>query len=123
MVKRIVVAGCRYYTDYSAAKEFIGQAICELRKRYDLVFLSGNCAGADKLGERFAAENGFAIEYYPADWETHGKSAGPIRNRQMAEAADYVICFWDGKSRGTASMIAYAKKLGKPVKVKTIRTE
>lgn len=120
MVKRIVVAGCRYFTDYTLAKDFIEQAISALRQEYELIFLSGNCAGADKLGERFAKENGFSIERFPADWETFGKSAGPIRNRKMAEAADYVICFWDGKSRGTASMINYAKKLGKPVKVKLI---
>lgn len=120
MVKRIVVAGCRYFTDYSAAKAFIEFAIQDLREQYDLVFLSGDCVGADKLGERFATENGFAVEHFPADWETFGKSAGPIRNRKMAEAADYVICFWDGKSRGTASMINYAKKLGKPVRVKLI---
>ena len=120
MVKRVVVAGCRYYTDYPAAKAFIEQAIFDLREQHELIFLSGNCTGADKLGERFAAENGFAVEYYPAEWETFGKSAGPIRNRKMAEAADYVICFWDGKSRGTASMISYAKKLGKPVKIQLI---
>lgn len=120
MVKRVVVAGCRYYNDYAAAKEFIEQVISEIRESHDLVFLSGDCVGADQLGERFAKENGFAVEHFPADWQAFGKSAGPIRNRQMADAADYVICFWDGKSRGTASMINYAKKLGKPVKVKLI---
>ena len=120
MVKRIVVAGCRYFTDYPLAKAFIEQAISELRDNYELIFLSGRCAGADRLGERFALENGFSVEYFPADWETYGKSAGPIRNRKMAEIADYVICFWDGKSRGTASMIQSAKKLGKPVRVKLI---
>ena len=120
MVKRIVVAGCRYYTDYPAAKAFIEQAICEIKESYELVFLSGDCAGADRLGERFASENGFRVEHFPADWEAYGKSAGPIRNKKMAVAADYVICFWDGKSRGTASMISYAKKLGKPVRVKLI---
>ena len=120
MVKRVVVAGCRYFNDYPTAKEFIEQAISEIRESFDLVFLSGDCAGADRLGEQFAKENGFEVEHFPADWQAFGKSAGPIRNKKMAEAADYVICFWDGKSRGTASMINYAKKLGKPVKVKLI---
>ena len=54
------------------------------------------------LGERYARENGFRIERYPADWKQYGKSAGPRRNMQMAEAGDDIICFWDGKSRGTA---------------------
>ena len=120
MIKRIVVAGCRDFHDYAVAKDFIEQSICEIRQSYELVFLSGDCTGADQLGERFATENGFSVEHFPAEWETFGKSAGPIRNRKMAESADYVICFWDGKSRGTASMINYAKKLGKPVRVKLI---
>ena len=91
MVKRIVVAGCRYFTDYPIAKAFIEKAISDLRGKHELVFLSGSCTGADRLGERFAAENGFEVKYFPADWKTFGKSAGPIRNRQMAEAADYVL--------------------------------
>ena len=43
----------------------------------------------------------------------HDKAAGPIRNRQMAEYADYLIAFWDGESRGTRNMIETMKKLGK----------
>ncbi len=39
---------------------------------------------------------------------------------KMAEVGDYVICFWDEKSRGTKSMIEYAKKYGKPIKIKKI---
>ncbi len=120
MTKRIVVAGTRSYNNYDEAKAYIDFCISEIRKEFTLVFLSGECRGADLLGERYARENGFAIERYPADWETYGRAAGPMRNEQMAQAADYVICFWDGRSRGTKSMIEYAKKHGKPVKVKTV---
>lgn len=120
MIKRVVVAGSRDYTDYSEAKAYIDFWVKELRKQYTLVFLSGGCRGADMLGERYANENGFAIERYPADWQKYGKSAGPKRNLQMAQNCDYVICFWDGKSRGTASMICYAKELNKPIRIKKI---
>lgn len=120
MIKRVVVAGCRDFNDYDVAKEFIDRCICEKRKEFDIVFVSGGCRGADMLGERYAKENGMAIERYPADWDTYGKAAGPIRNRQMAQVCDYVICFWDGKSPGTRTMIQYAKEFEKPVKVKRI---
>lgn len=120
MIKRIVVAGCRDYNDYNDAKEYIDMCIREIRKRHTLVFLSGGCRGADMLGERYARENGFEIEKYYADWQRYGKSAGPKRNLKLAKACDYVICFWDGKSRGTASMISCAKKLQKPIKIKMI---
>lgn len=120
MTKRIVVSGCRYFENYDIAKEYIDMCIKEIRQKYKLVFLSGCCKGADLLGERYAKENGFEIEYYPADWDTFGKSAGPERNLQMAKNCDYVICFWDEKSRGTASMISLAKKLNKPIRIKII---
>ena len=117
MVKRVVVAGCREFNDYPVAKAFIDRCIKDIRQQYTLVFVSGGCRGADMLGERYAKENGFSVERYPADWETYGRAAGPIRNRQMAEIADYVICFWDGKSRGTSSMLDLATSLGKPTKL------
>ena len=40
----------------------------------------------------------------------------------MAKVGDYVICFWDGKSRGTKSMIEYAKKFNKPIRIKYIKS-
>ena len=41
----------------------------------------------------------------------------PIKGRQMAEACDFVICFWNGESPGTRSMIELAKKYDKPIKI------
>ena len=120
MVKRIVVAGCRNFNDYSVVKKYIDMCISDIRKHYTLIFLSGGCRGVDKLGERYAKENRFSIEYYPAEWEKYGRAAGPKRNERMASAADYVICFWDGKSKGTASMISYAKAREIPIKIKKI---
>ncbi len=120
MIKRIVVAGCRDYENYAQAKTFIDLCICNIREKYTLIFVSGGCRGADEIGERYAYENGYEIERYPAERETYGKSAGPRRNRKMAEIADYVICFWNGKSRGTKNMIDCALELHKPVRVKRI---
>lgn len=119
MVKRIIVAGCRDFCDYTVAKEYIDGCLSELGDS-TFIFVSGACRGADMLGERYAKEHGFEIERYPAQWDLLGKSAGPVRNRKMAEVSDLVICFWDGVSRGTRSMIEYAEKIGKAVKIKMI---
>ena len=120
MVKKVLVAGCRNYNNYEEAKEYIKNCISRIQKEYALVFVSGNCRGADKLGEQFACENHYDIEKYPADWQRFGKSAGPKRNENMARVADYIICFWDGKSKGTQSMIDFAKKYNKPIRIKYI---
>ncbi len=120
MIKRIVIAGCRNFENYELAKKYINFCISDIKKKYELIFISGGCSGADLLGERYAKENGYALEIYPANWKKYGRSAGPKRNKQMADNCDYVICFWDGKSRGTKSMIDYAKALNKPIKIKRI---
>jgi len=120
MIKRIIVAGSRDYNDYDKAKEYIDFCIQNLRKEHTLIFLSGACKGADALGERYAKENNFEIEYYPADWKRFGRSAGPKRNFIMAKKCDYLICFWDGKSKGTKAMIEFAKKCNKPIKIKRL---
>ncbi len=120
MIKRIVIAGCRNYTDYEEAKKYIDFCIKDIRKKYTLIFISGDCKGADKLGEKYAIENRFNIEKFPANWNKYGKSAGPKRNEIMAQKADYIICFWDKQSKGTKSMIYYAKKYNKPLRIKII---
>ena len=43
--------------------------------------------------------------------------AGPIKNEEMAEVSDALIAFWDGKSRGTKSMIEIARRKGLQVAV------
>lgn len=120
MIKKIVIAGCRDYENYEEAKRYIEFCIKNIRQKYELVFLSGGCRGADNLGEKFARENGFEVKKYPANWKKYGKAAGPIRNEELATECDYVICFWKGKSRGTKSMIELAKRKGKKVKIKLI---
>lgn len=123
MVKRIVVAGCRDFENYDIAREVILQCIKQFATDDELVFVSGGCKGADTLGERFALEFGYKIECYSAEWEKYGRSAGPMRNKKMAEISDFVICFWDGKSRGTKSMIEYSKKYNKNIKIYYINEE
>ncbi len=118
--KRVVIAGCRDYNNYDEAKEYIDFCLSNIRKENEIVILSGCASGADAIGERYAKENGFLVEKHPADWKTYGKSAGPRRNQQMVDICDFVICFWDEKSRGTRSIIEYAKKYKKPIRIKII---
>ena len=117
MARRVVIAGSRGFCDYEAACRFIDQCLA-LYEQEEIIVLSG---GADALGERYAYERGLVIERYPARWQIYGKAAGIRRNQQMAEACDLVICFWDGESRGTSSMIALAKKHNKAVYIKEIK--
>ncbi|MBE6714786.1 MAG: DUF2493 domain-containing protein [Ruminococcaceae bacterium] len=120
MTKRVIIAGSRNYHNYDEAKAFIDTFLHKIKNDWKIVFVSGGCKGADMLGERYAIEKGLPIERFYAEWDKYGRAAGPIRNRLMAEIGDIVICFWDGKSHGTGSMISYARKAGKEVIIKYI---
>lgn len=105
---RVIIAGCRDFNDYELLKEKCDYFLQD-EKKEDVVIISGHASGADALGERYAQERGFQLETFPADWKAHGRAAGPIRNARMASAANALIAFWDGKSRGTKNMIETAK--------------
>lgn len=77
-----------------------------------LEIVSGAARGADQLGETFAISRNIPIRKFPADWENFGRSAGFVRNREMAEYADALLLLWDGKSRGSQNMLLEAAKRG-----------
>lgn len=115
---RVIVAGSRAFTNYDLLRDTLDRLLAG--KLPDVVVISGCAPGADTLGERYAAERCLAVERHPADWEKHGRAAGPIRNREMAEAAGPgggCVLFWDGKSRGTLNMLGIATNLGLQVRV------
>jgi hypothetical protein len=85
--------------------------------------VSGGAPGIDTLGEVRAALSGMPVKRFPADWKKYGRSAGPIRNRAMAEYADRLLAVWDGQSRGTKNMIDEMTKLGKPVFVFLVKRD
>ena len=71
--------------------------------------VSGCAKGADSCGEAWANARGIPVKRFPAHWHEFGKSAGNIRNRQMAVYADNLVLF-PGDS-GSADMLATAKSL------------
>jgi hypothetical protein len=86
-----------------------------------LTVVHGDCpTGIDAEAERICEERGIPSERYPADWDTHGKSAGPRRNKQMVDlGADLCLAFPKGVSRGTRGCLALAKAAG----IKTLVVE
>lgn len=113
---RIIIAGGRDFNDYGLLVKTMNHLLSNIKD--DITVVCGKARGADTLGERYAKECGFSVQYFPADWEKHGKVAGYIRNTEMAENADALVAFWDGQSRGTRHMIALAKMQGLKVRVK-----
>lgn len=104
---RVIIAGGRTIRDYRTMLVAINT--CPFKAHIETV-LSGGARGADALGARWAEENRITVVTFEAKWDIFGKSAGPMRNWEMANLADGLILVWDGKSKGSASMLAYARK-------------
>lgn len=106
---KLIIAGSRDFDNYDLLADkldtFLGGGKSEF---YPLEVVSGGARGADRLGERWADEAGCTVKRFLADWETHGKAAGIMRNIEMAQYADALLAFWDGKSKGTRHMILSA---------------
>lgn len=120
MEKRIIICGCRDYSDNAEFTRFVDECIAEKSEDAKIVILSGHCRGVDAMAEEYARKKGFELRVYPAEWSKYGRAAGPKRNMQMAMDADEVVAFWDGSSKGTKNMIDLAKKQNKRVYIKLI---
>ena len=111
---KVIIAGGREFSGYDllcSKLDFL------LSGQTDIQIICGEARGADTLGKRYAKEHGYDVLSFPADWNKYGKSAGYRRNKEMADAADALVAFWDGKSRGTANMISIMRTMKKPIRI------
>lgn len=127
---KVAVIGSRGFTDYAKMKDYLDRLNS---MRPITLVVSGGAEGADSLGERWADENGVAKLIFEAKWSdlTHpdarikvnsrgnkyDANAGFRRNRDIVDAADVVLAFWDGKSPGTRNSVDYARSKNKPIKI------
>ena len=121
---KLIIAGSRDRT-LQVGHTFLEQMMLHhnLHKNNVTQIVSGVAQGVDEKGEWWAMTNGVKIKRFHANWELHGKAAGPIRNKQMAKYGDALLLVWDGESKGSASMLKEMKALNKPVYEFVIRSE
>lgn len=87
----ILVTGSRDWGDYATVLE----ALAAFEGQPDVIVRHGDCSNIDKktgeelsldmLADRAAKQLGFEVDPMPADWDTHKKAAGPIRNMEMVK--------------------------------------
>ena len=106
---KVIVCGGRNWTDTKATYAFLDR----INKRWPIdVIIEGDARGADRMAGYWARKNKIENRKYPADWGTHGRAAGPIRNQEMLdkEQPGLVVAFPGG--RGTADMVNRAHQAG-----------
>jgi len=127
---KLLIAGGRDYADYNRVKSEL-YGLLRNEDIDSITIISGACDsetgvltftrpdgkkiyGMDGLGEKYAHERGIKVDYHPANWKQYGKSAGPIRNEDMAYECTRALIAHDGKSKGTGNMIKMLVKYSKP---------
>lgn len=79
--------------------------------------VSGGAIGVDFCVSEYARKNNVKLTEFLPEYTRYGKAAPILRNRQIVNYADKIIVFWNGSSKGTLSVINYAKKIGKDIEV------
>lgn len=83
--------------------------------------VSGGAKGVDSCASAYAKLNGLKLTLFLPDYKTYKKGAPIVRNKKIVDYADKVFAFWDGESKGTLSVINYAKKICKPCEIILIK--
>lgn len=79
--------------------------------------VSGGAKGADTYAKEYAIKNNIPIIEFLPDYRKYGRKAPLMRNLQIVDNCDYLLAFWNGRSRGTKFTVDYAEKRGVPFKV------
>ena len=110
---RVLICGGREFSDEQRLREILVAFVWHGEQiGPGCTVITGGARGADTLAHQWALKCGCETEVYHADWDKHGRAAGPIRNQEMLDKGrpDLVIAFPGG--RGTAHMMRIAKAAG-----------
>lgn len=114
-MKAVIITGSRDFTDTDIIKNVL--------EKYpnNTIIIHGDCRGADRIAGDIAIERGLTVIPMPAQWDVHGRAAGPIRNECMCKLAKQlakcgyqimVEAFPRGNSVGTRGMIKICQEAG-----------
>lgn len=121
---KLIIAGTRDFADRFApwiprdGREVVARAleVDALPSPGEIeTVVSGEAVGPDEWGVRYAMSHGIDVDRHPPEWDRYEDTdelAPYVRNREMAQAGDELLAFWDGKSGGTRHMIDQAMKQG-----------
>lgn len=119
----VLVCGSRDWADVWIVEVILEGLLVYTRERMEqgdgepLRIIEGHARGADQIAHEWAERSEVVLDCFPADWDNHGKAAGPIRNSEMLKAGkpDLVFAFHDDLdyvSKGTRDMVERAVDKG-----------
>ena len=103
---RVLVCGSRSYPNLDDVDTVMDRVIPD-----GALVIAGGAHGVDTRAAVVAMRRNLETRVMPADWKTHGKRAGYLRNVAMLdERPNVVLAFPDGEAKGTNMTITEARK-------------
>lgn len=112
---RVVVCGGRDFDDKIAVDLALNELLYEVPVD-TLRVIQGGASGADALVRQWCVKHEVEYINVPADWKTHGRAAGPIRNQKMLDTYTPELCIAFPGGRGTTDMVKRCLVANVPVR-------
>lgn len=112
-MRRVCVTGARDYDN----RAHVDSVLSALHDKEPIsLIIHGRAFGADMLATHWARAHDIPLLGFQAEWQLHGRSAGPIRNAIMLREGrpDLVVAF-PSEGPGTLDCVTQARRLGIPV--------
>lgn len=107
---KIGVIGSRNFDNYKLLAETLQSFNVSL-------IISGGAIGADALALKFAISNVIPFKVFKPNYKKYNRIAPLVRNSEIVKESDFILAFWDSKSKGTLDTIFKAKRSGKPYQI------
>lgn len=129
----LIVAGSRTFRDYKLLTRVLDRYTWRMPLLTVVIGSKGRRVeekgewvheGADYWAHEWALSRWHRVQLFWPDWSKHGRAAGPLRNREMAEHVSpmgRLVCFWNGRSPGTKNMIEEFLKCNSKLNLKVVR--
>jgi hypothetical protein len=135
---RLIIAGSRDFNNYPLLEKEVDNYLLGVLEKIDknihdeyllrilveedfntlpIEIVSGTARGGDWLGEQYAKKRNLPIKYFTPNWSLYHRSAGYIRNEEMAKYSSDAIIFILSGSKGSTHMAKIAKKYNLGLKV------
>ena len=118
---KLLVSGSRSIKNDAWVRDTLNTVVATL-PRAPTLLIHGGAIGVDKLAGKWAMQRDLAVKVVNPDfkkwpigkyrWKAYG-----VRDKEMVDEADTVVCLWDGRSKGTRLTMEYAEEKGKFAKV------
>lgn len=105
---KLAIIGSRTLTDVEIDK-YIPEGVKEI--------VSGGAVGVDSCAAKYAERKRLTLTEILPKYERYGRAAPIVRNKEIVDYADRILVFWNGRSKGTLSVIKYAEKVEKPYEI------